>query len=290
MNIIAILFFSGLVAANPALILRRGSPTTLPAAGVTAIGTFNSYTAQTAAGSGQDTNCGTYPQNSFTQSPFGAAVADLSQDLAFSPCSDPSVPSAFPTACSTGDITGGSTGVLPTPTSGYRPPNCKNSVPCNMCFKVTNQGALGQWNGKDVGGKNNCAYVKIIDSCPHNSAYNYCKQVANPPIPTNQRCMAQGQNALDMDEHAYQQLTGIDYVSAKSAGNTPPNLNILVQSVQCSDVPPGGQCAGGSTTTTGGASSPTGTTSSGTSGPTGAANTGKRRRSTKKLSRAENRP
>ena len=244
MKLLTISILAGLAVANPAL-LKRGTPTKLPPGGVTAVGTFNSFTSQVAPGSGQDTNCGSYDPDSFTVSPFGAAVADQSKDLAFSPCVDPSVPSAFPTACST-TVTGGSTAVLPTPTSGYKPPNCKKSVPCNTCFKVTNKGALGQWSGKDVGGTGNCAYVKIVDSCPHNSAYNYCKQVANPLIPANQRCSQPGQNALDIDQHAYQELTGIDFVAAAKANNTPPNLNILVQNVDCSAIPKGKCTPGGS--------------------------------------------
>ena len=248
-----LLLFSSLVAANPsALIFRRGTPTALPAAGVTGFATFNNYTKQVQAGSGQSTDCGPVDPSTFSKAPFPAAVADLSPDLASAPCTDTTKPSAFPTAC-TSIVQGATT--IGTPTSSptmYTPPTCKSYVPCGVCFKVTNQGTI---NGSPS--NKGCAYVKVIDSCPHNSAYNYCKIASVPKIPENERCMAANTNAVDIDQYAYQQLTGTPWPSDPSQPN-PPNLNILVQNIGCDKIPSGGACTvGGQGATTPPSTSPT---------------------------------
>jgi hypothetical protein len=43
-----------------------------------------------------------------------------------------------------------------------------------------------------VGGVGNCIIVDIIDACPSESAYNYCKT----DVPANERCGASGTNQL----------------------------------------------------------------------------------------------
>ena len=58
--------------------------------------------------------------------------------------------------------------------------------------------------GSSVGGAGNSVIVQIIDACPASSAYNFCKT----DVPANQRCGAAGVNQLDIDQSAYQALTG----------------------------------------------------------------------------------
>lgn len=44
----------------------------------------------------------------------------------------------------------------------------------------------------------------MIDACPANNAYNFCKTA----VPTNERCGDASTNGLDIDMSAYQKLTG----------------------------------------------------------------------------------
>ena len=82
---------------------------------------------------------------------------------------------------------------------GYQGPPCPTSN-CGICYRVTNQGGYG---GAGIGGVGNSIVVQIIDSCPASHADNYCKT----NVPGDERC-APGTNALDIDESAYQALTG----------------------------------------------------------------------------------
>lgn len=117
---------------------------------------------------------------------------------------------------------------------GYQGPSCPKTN-CGKCYKVTNQGAVG---GGSVGGVGNSVIVQIIDSCPSKSADNYCKT----DVPANERCGDSGTNQLDIDQSAYQALTGTPFGSG-------PNLQI---SIAPSD------CAAGSSTGGGDKGSPPG--------------------------------
>ena len=55
--------------------------------------------------------------------------------------------------------------------SVYQGPSCPQDR-CGTCYKVTNPAAGGA-----------SVIVKIVDVCPINSAYNYCKN-----LPPEQRC------------------------------------------------------------------------------------------------------
>jgi len=82
---------------------------------------------------------------------------------------------------------------------GYRGPACPTTN-CGICYRVTNQGGYG---GAGIGGVGNSVVVQIVDSCPASHADNYCKT----NVPGDERC-APGTNSLDIDQSAYQALTG----------------------------------------------------------------------------------
>ena len=86
------------------------------------------------------------------------------------------------------------------PISGYAGPACPHSN-CGVCYLVTNMGGYG---GGQIGGVGNSVTVQIVDSCPSTNAWNYCKT----EIPDDQRCESSGTNQLDIDQAAYQVLTG----------------------------------------------------------------------------------
>ena len=85
------------------------------------------------------------------------------------------------------------------PIPGYQGPSCPTAN-CGICYRVTNQGGYG---GSDVGGVGNSVVVQIIDSCPASHADNFCKT----NVPGDERC-APGSNTMDIDQSAYQALTG----------------------------------------------------------------------------------
>ncbi|KAI4152144.1 MAG: hypothetical protein LQ340_003080 [Diploschistes diacapsis] len=212
MQSLVALLLAGLAVTDANLVLKRQSPTSLPPAGVTGIATFNSYSNQVS--SGQTTNCGTFA--SFGAPTYGAAVGDLSPDLSLNPtygCGP--LPADLTTDCNeVADNT-------------YQGPNCKANTPCGTCYKVTNQGGFNgeMLDSQPVPGVGKFITVMIIDACPHNSAWNYCKtSVTN----LAEKCMAPGQDALDIDQSAYSALTGVDY-----AGGV-PNLSVKIESVDCS--------------------------------------------------------
>lgn len=95
-----------------------------------------------------------------------------------------------------------------TPVSGYQGPSCPHNN-CGNCYSVTNQGGM---DGGSVGGVGNTVMIQIIDSCPSQNAFNYCKT----DIAENQRCEAMGVNALDIDQAAYQSLTGQPFGSVST--------------------------------------------------------------------------
>jgi len=86
------------------------------------------------------------------------------------------------------------------PKSGYGAPACPTQN-CGLCYKVTNTGGYG---GSQIGGVGNYVIVEIIDSCPNVHAGNFCKT----DIPKNERCNDYETNQLDIDQSAYQALTG----------------------------------------------------------------------------------
>ena len=68
--------------------------------------------------------------------------------------------------------------------------------------------------------------VHIIDSCAAGDPQNFCKA----SVPANQKCQDPGTNSLDIDQAAYQGLTGHSWVDGS------PNIDIAIAPVAC----PGG--------------------------------------------------
>ena len=89
------------------------------------------------------------------------------------------------------------------PVPGYEGPACPTSN-CGLCYQVVNNGGYG---GSPVGGIGSSVIVQIIDSCPTESAWNFCKT----DIPANERCGDSGTNQLDIDQSAYLALTGTGF-------------------------------------------------------------------------------
>ena len=104
------------------------------------------------------------------------------------------------------------------PVSGYEGPACPTTT-CGECFQVCNEGG---YDGASIGGVGNCITVQIIDACPSESAFNYCKT----DVPDAERCESSSTNALDIDESAYQALTGQSFGSG-------PNLEISITPSSC---------------------------------------------------------
>ncbi|KAL8739198.1 MAG: hypothetical protein Q9181_000089 [Wetmoreana brouardii] len=89
----------------------------------------------------------------------------------------------------------------------YKPPFCSGAR-CGTCYTITNTD-----NQKKV-------TVQILDACPAQTAWNYCKTT----IAANQRCGDPDTNQVDIDLAAYPALTdGQTYQSGKT-----PNLNIKI--------------------------------------------------------------
>ena len=86
------------------------------------------------------------------------------------------------------------------PKSSYIPPQCPRSN-CGLCYEVTNKGGYGS---SHIGGVGNKITVQIIDSCPQTNAWNFCKT----EVSKDQRCSDNSTNQLDIDESAYEALTG----------------------------------------------------------------------------------
>ena len=125
-----------------------------------------------------------------TSGTYGAAAGDISPDISGGKCYadiDTSLCSGLQ------------------PQGGYSGPGCPKTN-CGLCYQVTNQGGFG---GASVGGVGNSVVVQIIDSCPAESAYNFCKT----DVPAQERCGDSGTNSLDIDQSAYQALTGTAFGS-----------------------------------------------------------------------------
>ncbi|KAL8811935.1 MAG: hypothetical protein Q9200_001403 [Gallowayella weberi] len=100
--------------------------------------------------------------------------------------------------------------------SDYKPPFCPGAR-CGTCYTVTNPR-----NGNKV-------TVQIIDACPANTAFNYCKGFATNSkdiVEPRDRCGDPGTNSLDLDESAYSKLS--DDGEGYQAGQT-PNLDITIE-------------------------------------------------------------
>ena len=96
------------------------------------------------------------------------------------------------------------------PVQGYVGPPCP-ATQCGKCFSIKNIGPYGGNFPENMIGGN--VTVEIIDACPATNAFNYCKST----IPIAERCGDPNTNSIDIDETAYQALTGIiwDSVSFK---------------------------------------------------------------------------
>ena len=81
----------------------------------------------------------------------------------------------------------------------------------------------GGYDGASVGGVGNCITINVIDACPSESAYNFCKT----SVPADERCGSSSTNAVDIDISAYQALTGTAWSSSS------PNLDVSIESSSC---------------------------------------------------------
>ncbi|KAF2229882.1 hypothetical protein EV356DRAFT_580508 [Viridothelium virens] len=185
--------FSILVLAGLAAASHSGN--VLSRAQYTGIASFNNYSNQS------NTVCG---QKSGTSGTYGAAAGDISPDISGGKCSG-----SIDTSKCDGQ------GVI----ENYSGPSCPKTN-CGVCYTVTNQGGF---NGASVQGAGKSITVQIIDSCPAESAFNYCKT----QTPANQRCGDSSTNQLDIDYNAYEQLTDTAYTSGL------PNLAIGIQPTTC---------------------------------------------------------
>ena len=75
---------------------------------------------------------------------------------------------------------------------------------------MTNQGAIPGTGS--VTGIGNSVVVQIIDSCPQTNPQNYCKT----DMAANQRCQDANTNQLDIDNSAYEALTGQTFGSVST--------------------------------------------------------------------------
>lgn len=95
------------------------------------------------------------------------------------------------------------------PVAGYAGPSCPTSN-CGVCYQVTNQGGF---DGGSIRGVGQSVIVQIVDSCPSQNAWNYCKT----NVPAEQRCESSSINALDIDQGAYMALTGQPFGSVSGS-------------------------------------------------------------------------
>ncbi|KAL8940701.1 MAG: hypothetical protein Q9216_002688, partial [Gyalolechia sp. 2 TL-2023] len=124
---------------------------------------------------------------------FGAAISDVSTALAKiytrkGPYKCEYTPSdtAHNTSQCIATPEGGAPYKLPTYDT-YKAPFCPGA-PCGKCYTITNKA-----NMKKI-------LVQIIDACPADTAWNYCKA---PAVEASQRCADPNTNQVDIDESAY---------------------------------------------------------------------------------------
>jgi len=160
------------------------------------VATFNNYASQS------NTVCGPFSGVSGT---YGAAISDVSPNIwSGNKCSG---------SIDDSECNGQS------PISGYSGPACPTTT-CGECFQVCNEGG---YDGATVSGVGNCIIINIIDACPSESAYNFCKT----DVPAAERCGSTSTNAVDIDVSAYAALTGTSWTSSS------PNLEISIVSSSC---------------------------------------------------------
>lgn len=204
------------------------------------VATFNDNQKQLADKQQGSTQCGV--KANYNVLPYGAAVGDLSPNLSKNPkagCgSIPAIGSSALTQLRQQNCANGN------PNSKQKPPNCASTTPCGQCYTIAWTAPIG---GGSVPGAtlppNTATVVKVIDACPHNSPWNYCKP--DPPalngVSANQKCMSTD-NALDLDWSVYKVLTGVDYAAAQRAGKKLPNLQITISpNPSCTAPPKSGQ-------------------------------------------------
>ncbi|KAL9019918.1 MAG: hypothetical protein Q9185_002860 [Variospora sp. 1 TL-2023] len=167
------------------------------------LGTFNNYGAQNTKNcdglfEGKDTK--ELAQNDANKI-YQAALSDVSKGLGEYKCDYTERDSRHdPDQCT--DEVGGTTFRLPNHGS-YIAPRCPGA-PCGKCYTVTNKA-----NQKRI-------TVQVVDACPKDTAWNYCKALATNPehnIPASGRCADPNTNNVDMDLSAYPALTGQSYQS-----------------------------------------------------------------------------
>ncbi|KAI4195415.1 MAG: hypothetical protein LQ346_003434, partial [Caloplaca aetnensis] len=144
---------------------------------------------------------------------YQAAISDISGALGTYDCnySDKDL-QHDPDQCTDGQQ--GVTYKLPN-SGSYTAPGCPGA-PCGTCYTITNNA------------NQNRITVQIVDACPAQTAWNYCKALASDPrdiVPANQRCADPNTNQVDIDLSAYPALTGQSYQSGVT-----PNLDITITS------------------------------------------------------------
>ncbi|KAI4202340.1 MAG: hypothetical protein LQ348_001512 [Seirophora lacunosa] len=126
---------------------------------------------------------------------YQAAISDVSKGLGEYRCNYSEKDMQHdPNQCT--DRVDGTTYKLPN--YSYIAPGCPDA-PCGRCYTITNNA-----NQKKI-------TVQVVDACPKDTAWNYCKALATSPtdnIPANQRCADPDTNQVDIDVSAYPALTG----------------------------------------------------------------------------------
>ncbi|KAL8953757.1 MAG: hypothetical protein Q9222_000439 [Ikaeria aurantiellina] len=78
--------------------------------------------------------------------------------------------------------------------------------PGGQCFQSVDMGGISG----DISGVGKSIVVQIIDACPAENAWNYCK--TDQPD-KRQKCMDRNTNSLDIEVNSYTELTGVAYAS-----------------------------------------------------------------------------
>ncbi|KAL8653549.1 MAG: hypothetical protein Q9210_002031 [Variospora velana] len=177
------------------------------------LGTFNNYASQNTKNcDGLYAGKGTQElANNAANKIYQAALSDVSRGLGEYYCNYSERDSRnHPDQCT--DEVSGTTYLLPN-YSSYTAPGCPGA-PCGKCYTVTNKA-----NQKRI-------TVQVVDACPKDTAWNYCKALATNPadnIPASGRCADPNTNQVDMDLSAYPALTGQSYQNGVT-----PNLDITI--------------------------------------------------------------
>ncbi|KAL8960955.1 MAG: hypothetical protein Q9193_002426, partial [Seirophora villosa] len=164
--------------------------------GLQGYGTFNVYSSQNTKNCDGLFGQGTEELAKNTQNNiYQAAISDVSKGLGGYRCNYSEKDMKHdPSQCTDG--VDGTTYKLPN--YSYIAPGCPDA-PCGRCYTITNNA------------NQNKITVQIVDACPKDTAWNYCKALATTPtdnIPANQRCADPDTNQVDIDVSAYPALTG----------------------------------------------------------------------------------